>query len=72
MHTCHAHVPWVCSAGKDVILSNDNLRDTGDAIALTFVQTISLSQEDIFGLLPDFPIGVPLPPRSIRARPPAA
>ena len=24
--------------GKDVILSNDNLRDLGDAIALTFVQ----------------------------------
>lgn len=54
-----------------MILSNDNLRDTGDAIALTFVQTISLSQEDIFGLLPDFPIGVPSPPLSIRARPPA-
>lgn len=42
--------------GKDVILSNDNLRDLGDAIALTFVQTISLSQQDIFELLPDFPI----------------
>ena len=36
--------------GKDVILSNDNLRDIGDAIALTFVQTISLTQKDIFEL----------------------
>lgn len=41
--------------GKDVILSNNNLRDLGDAIALTFVQTISLTQKDIFELLPDFP-----------------
>jgi len=41
--------------GKDVILSNDNLRDIGDAIALTFVQTISLTQSDIFDLLPDYP-----------------
>ena len=41
--------------GKDVILSNDNLRDVGDAIALTFVQTISLTQRDIFELLPDYP-----------------
>merc|ERR1711965_478618 len=41
--------------GKDVILSNDNLRDIGDAIALTFVQTISLTQKDIFELLPDYP-----------------
>ena len=41
--------------GKDVILSNDNLRDIGDAIALTFVQTISLTQRDIFELLPDYP-----------------
>jgi len=41
--------------GKDVILSNDALRDLGDAIALTFVQTISLTQKDIFELLPDYP-----------------
>ena len=41
--------------GKDVILSNDNLRDMGDAIALTFVQTIALTQRDIFELLPDYP-----------------
>ena len=41
--------------GKDVILSNDNLRDLGDAIALTFMQTITLTQADIFELLPDFP-----------------
>ena len=41
--------------GKDVILSNDNLRDIGDAIALTFVQTISLTQQDIFELLVDYP-----------------
>ena len=27
----------------------------GDAIALTFVQTISLTQRDIFELLPDYP-----------------
>ena len=42
--------------GKDVILSNNNLRDVGDAIALTFVQTISLTQKDIFDLLPDYPM----------------
>jgi hypothetical protein len=42
--------------GKDVILSNNNLRDIGDAIALTFVQTISLTQKDIFDLLPDYPM----------------
>ena len=41
--------------GRDVILSNENLRDLGDAIALTFVQTISLTQKDIFHLLPDYP-----------------
>lgn len=41
--------------GEDVILSNDDLRDVGDAIALTFVQAISLTQTDIFELLPDFP-----------------
>ena len=44
-----------CCFGKDVILSNDNLRDLGDAIALTFVQVISLSQADIFSLLIDPP-----------------
>ena len=33
------------AAGIDVILSNENLRDIGDAIALTFVQTISLTQK---------------------------
>ena len=42
--------------GKDVILSNNNLRDIGDAIALTFVQTVSLTQKDIFDLLPDYPM----------------
>ena len=42
--------------GKDVILTNSNLRDLGDAIALTFVQTTCLTQEDIFGLLPDYPL----------------
>jgi len=42
--------------GKDVILANENLRDVGDAIALTFVQAISLSQQDIFELLPDYPL----------------
>ena len=42
--------------GKDVILSNDNLRDIGDAIALTFVQTVSLTQKDIFDLLPEYPM----------------
>jgi len=31
------------------------LRDMGDAIALTFVQTISITQADIFELLPDYP-----------------
>ena len=41
--------------GKDVILSNDNLRDIGDAIALTFTQTVSVTQADIFRLLPDYP-----------------
>ena len=41
--------------GKDVILSNANLRDTSDAIALTFLQIICLSQADIFELLPDYP-----------------
>lgn len=41
--------------GMDLILSNDNLRDIGDAIALTFVQTISLTQDDIFSLLPEYP-----------------
>lgn len=41
--------------GIDVILSNNDLRDLGDAIALTFVQTISLTQQDIFELLPDYP-----------------
>ena len=42
--------------GKDVILANEALRDIGDAIALTFVQTISLTQRDIFDLLPDYPM----------------
>ena len=41
--------------GQDVILSNDNLRDIGDAIALTFVQTTELNQSDIFALLPEYP-----------------
>ena len=41
--------------GRDIILSNENLRDLGDAIALTFVQSISLTQQDIFSLLPEFP-----------------
>ena len=50
VHAC----AWV--AGKDIILSNDSLRDIGDAIALTFVQTISLTQKDIFELLPDYPM----------------
>lgn len=36
--------------GQDVILSNNNLRDTSDAIALTFLQAISLTQADIFDL----------------------
>ena len=44
------------SLGQDVILSNDNLRDLGDAIALTFVQASCISQKDIFGLLPDYPL----------------
>ena len=38
-----------------MILSNESLRDIGDAIALTFVQSISLTQQDIFELLPDHP-----------------
>jgi len=42
--------------GQDVILSNDNLRDLGDAIALTFVQTCALTQADIFELLPEYPM----------------
>ena len=42
--------------GKDVILVNEALRDFGDAIALTFVQTISLTQKDIFELLPEYPM----------------
>jgi len=41
--------------GKDVILSHDNLRELGDAFSLSFTQTISLTQKDIFGLLPDYP-----------------
>jgi len=41
--------------GKDVILSNDSLRDLSDAIALTFVQTHTLTQDDIFGLLSEYP-----------------
>ena len=41
--------------GRACSLSNENLRDVGDAIALTFVQTLSLTQSDIFELLPDFP-----------------
>ena len=41
--------------GLDVILSNTNLRDLGDGIALTFVQIISLTQNDIFSLLPEYP-----------------
>ena len=53
----HGHL-GVCGScfGKDVILSNDSLRDIGDAIAMTFVQTISLSQRDIFDLLIDYPM----------------
>ena len=43
------------SFGADVILSNINLRDIGDAIALTFVQTTELEQADIFALLPEYP-----------------
>ena len=42
--------------GEDVIVSNDSLRDLGDAVAITFVQIIQLSREDIYELLPDFPI----------------
>ena len=41
--------------GKDVILSNENLRDTSDAIALTFLQVTALGQADIFDLLTDYP-----------------
>ena len=41
--------------GTDVILSNKYLRDMGDAVALTFVQTTSLTQGDIFELLPEYP-----------------
>ena len=42
--------------GEDVIVSNDSLRDLGDAVAITFVQIIQLSRDDIYELLPDFPI----------------
>jgi len=42
--------------GQDVILSNANLRDVGDAIALTFVQSSTLEQKDIFSLLPSYPM----------------
>ena len=62
-------VAGVCF-GKDVILSNDNLRDIGDAIALTFVQTISLSQKDILDLLPEYPQASPPPPLHPPPRPP--
>jgi hypothetical protein len=48
-------VAGVCF-GKDVILANEALRDIGDAIALTFVQTIALAQKDIFELLPEYPM----------------
>ena len=41
--------------GRDIILSNSILRDVGDAIALTFVQTTRLGRNDIFELLPDYP-----------------
>ena len=51
----HLGVAGACF-GKDLILSNESLRDMGDAIALTFVQTISLTQRDIFDLLPDYPM----------------
>ena len=41
--------------GRDVILSNEALRDESDAIALTFVQTTRLSRTDILDLLPPYP-----------------
>ncbi len=41
--------------GVDVILSNALLRDDRPAIALTFLQTTHLGQDDIFRLLPEYP-----------------
>jgi hypothetical protein len=42
--------------GKDFIVSNQNLRDLADAIALTFLQGTALSQADIYEFLPNFPV----------------
>ena len=42
--------------GKDVILSKESLRDLADAIALTFVQTIQLTRQDIMQVVEDFPM----------------
>ena len=41
--------------GQDMIVSNEMLRDTSDAVALTFVQTVFLTKDAIFELLPEFP-----------------
>ena len=41
--------------GEDMIITNPHLRDVSDAIALTFVQTVFLTREAIFELLPEFP-----------------
>ena len=40
--------------GEDMIITNPHLRDVSDAIALTFVQTVFLTREAIFELLPEF------------------
>ena len=39
----------------DFILANEALRDLDDAIALTFVQVITLTRADVVGLLPKYP-----------------
>ena len=42
--------------GKDFVVSNPNLRDLADAIALTFLQGTSLTTAELYDILPSFPI----------------
>ena len=42
--------------GEDMIITNPWLRNVSDAIALTFLQIVSLNREALFEVLPEFPV----------------
>jgi len=48
------------SFGHDMVLEADHLRDTMDAIALTFSQVQALERKDLFDVIKDFPIAARL------------